>query len=165
MLAGLPRIVRAGDEVRWRGELLMSLGLASAAYWTVLWLVDGPVNPAAAGIVADSVPEMEWKETEVKARASQVALTQAQRDAVARLYAKYNEALVARAAVDNARRIADLAAESLRLTNLRYGAGESTALEVVDAQNTLVQARNAYDDAGARYRVALADLQTVTGAF
>ena len=61
--------------------------------------------------------------------------------------------------------MADLAAESLRLTKLRYQAGESTALEVVDAQNTLVQARNAYDDAQARYRVALADLQTVTGSF
>ena len=59
----------------------------------------------------------------------------------------YNEALTARAAVDNLRRVADLAAESLRLTTLRYQAGESTALEVVDAQNTLVQARNAADDA------------------
>ena len=61
--------------------------------------------------------------------------------------------------------VADLAAESLRLTNLRYTAGEATALEVVDAQNTLVQARNGFDDAGTRYRVALADLQTVTGRF
>ena len=58
-----------------------------------------------------------------------------------------------------------LAAESLRLINLRYQAGESTALEVVDAQNTLVQMRNAYDDAQSRYRVALATLQTVTGNF
>ena len=37
------------------------------------------------------------------------------------------------------RRTADLAAESLRLINLRYQAGESTALEVVDAQNTLTR--------------------------
>ena len=56
-------------------------------------------------------------------------------------------------------------AESLRLTTLRYEAGESTALEVVDAQNTLVQARNAVDDAKTRYRVAVAELQTVTGPF
>jgi outer membrane protein TolC len=67
--------------------------------------------------------------------------------------------------VDNVRQVADLAAESLRLTNLRYEAGESTALEVVDAQNTLVLARNANDEAGIRYRVALASLQTVTGSF
>lgn len=50
VLAGLPRIVRAADEVRWRGQALMALGLASACYWTVLWLVDGPVDPLAAGI-------------------------------------------------------------------------------------------------------------------
>ena len=92
-------------------------------------------------------------------------LSQAQRQLLSNLYSMYNEALAARAAVDNFRHVADLAAESLRLTNLRYEAGESTALEVVDAQNTLVQARNAYDDAGSRYRVALATLQTVTGSF
>jgi outer membrane protein TolC len=53
----------------------------------------------------------------------------------------------------------------LRLTNLRYQAGESTVLEIVDAQNTLTLARNAFDDGQARYRVALANLQTLTGSF
>ena len=33
----------------------------------------------------------------------------------------------------------------------------------VDAQTTLIQARNAYDDGLVRYRVALAALQTLTG--
>ena len=70
-----------------------------------------------------------------------------------------------RSAVDGLRTTADLAAESLRLTELRYTAGESTAFEVVDAQKTLVDARNAYDDAQTRYRVALSTLQTVTGNF
>jgi outer membrane protein TolC len=51
------------------------------------------------------------------------------------------------------------------LTTLRYQAGESTALEVVDAQNTLVLVRSAADDAQARYRVAVAELQTLTGRF
>ena len=55
--------------------------------------------------------------------------------------------------------------ESLRLINLRYQAGESTALEVVDAQNTLTTARNAYSDSEVRYRVAIATLQTLTGNF
>jgi outer membrane protein TolC len=53
----------------------------------------------------------------------------------------------------------------LRLINLRYQAGESTALEVVDALNTQLMARNASGDAGLRYRVALATLQTFTGSF
>ncbi len=50
-LAGLPRIVRADDEIRWRGQVLTSLGLASASYWIILWLIDGPVDPVLAGIV------------------------------------------------------------------------------------------------------------------
>ena len=119
-----------------------------------------------------TVPVWDWgglrsrvRQTQIKARVAKVALTHTQRALLAALYGKYNEALVAKSAVESAQRIADLAAESLRLTNLRYGAGESTALEVVDAQNTLVQARNAFDDESARYRVALADLQTLTGSF
>jgi outer membrane protein TolC len=36
---------------------------------------------------------------------------------------------------------------------------------MVDAQNTLTAARNAYDDSQVRYRVALANLQTLTGNF
>ena len=43
--------------------------------------------------------------------------------------------------------------------------GEATALEVVDAQNTLTTTRNAYHDGQARYHVAIANLQTLTGAF
>jgi outer membrane protein TolC len=67
--------------------------------------------------------------------------------------------------VDESRRTAELATESLRLTNLRYQAGASPATEVVDGENTLVTARNAYIDAQARYRTALAVLQTHTGNF
>jgi outer membrane protein TolC len=60
---------------------------------------------------------------------------------------------------------AELAADSSRLTTMRYQAGEATVLEVVDAQNTLTQARNAFNDGQARFRVALANLQTLTGTF
>jgi outer membrane protein TolC len=58
-----------------------------------------------------------------------------------------------------------LAEDSLRLTVLRYQAGEATALEVVDAQRTALDARNAFTDGKVRYHVALAALQTLTGAF
>lgn len=51
-LAGLPRIVRADDEVRWRGQVLTTLGLAALSYWIILWLLDGPVDPRFAGVVA-----------------------------------------------------------------------------------------------------------------
>jgi outer membrane protein TolC len=46
---------------------------------------------------------------------------------------------------------------------LRYQAGEATALEVVDAQNTVTQARNGYDEGLARYRVVFTNLQILTG--
>jgi outer membrane protein TolC len=59
----------------------------------------------------------------------------------------------------------DLSADSLRLTLERYQAGEATILEVVDAQSTLAESRNAYDDGLSRYRLALANLQSLTGAF
>ncbi|MGO9274512.1 MAG: TolC family protein [Terriglobia bacterium] len=119
-----------------------------------------------------NVPVWDWgalrsklHQAEYRRQQAQVELSQTQREAVSNLYSFYNEVLVVRGAVESVRHAADLAAESLRLTNLRYQAGESTALEVVDAQNTLTQSRNAYDDAEARYRLALANLQTLTGSF
>jgi outer membrane protein TolC len=104
-------------------------------------------------------------QTKYKREQARAELSQAQRVMLSNLYGFYNEVSVARAAVETSRRTADLSAESLRLIGLRYQAGESSALELVDAQNTLVLARNAYDDAEARYRVALANLQTLTGNF
>jgi outer membrane protein TolC len=119
-----------------------------------------------------TLPVFDWgvrrskvRQAQTREQQARVELTQTQRQLVANLYAFYNEALTARAAVDSSRRAAEFATESLRLINLRYQAGESTALEVVDAQKTLVGARNAYDDAQARYRAAIATLQTVTGIF
>ena len=61
------------------------------------------------------------------------------------------------------RESANLAGESLRLTLLRYQAGEATAFEVTDAQSTVKQARDAYDDGLARYRIALASLRSLMG--
>ena len=55
------------------------------------------------------------------------------------------------------------ARESLRLTNLRYVDGESSALEVVDAEGALISAENAEIDGHTRYALALANLQTLTG--
>jgi outer membrane protein TolC len=49
------------------------------------------------------------------------------------------------------------------LITLRYKNGESTVLEVVDAQNTAMLSDTAYQDGAVRYRVALANLQTLTG--
>jgi len=119
-----------------------------------------------------TLPVFDWgirqskvRQAQTRERQSRVELTQTQRVLLANLYLYYNEALTARAAVDISRQSAELATESLRLINLRYQAGESNALEVVDAQKTLVDTRNAYDDVQTRYRVALSQLQTLTGKF
>jgi outer membrane protein TolC len=119
-----------------------------------------------------SVPLWDWGLLRSKLHQSQTRQTQARvelsqtgRQLMSRLYSIYNEAATAQAAVDSTQQVAALAAESVRLTTLRYQAGESSALEVVDAQNTLVQARNGHDAALTRYRVALANLQTMTGSF
>lgn len=119
-----------------------------------------------------TVPIWDWgglrsklHQTEARQRQAAVSLTQAQRQVMMNLYSMYNEAVASKQSVESLQQVVDLAAESLRLTLLRYQAGESTALEVVDAQNTLVQSRNAADDARVRYRVSLAELQTLTGRF
>lgn len=119
-----------------------------------------------------TVPVWDWgtlrsklHQAEYKQEQARFELSQAQRNLLNNLYSSYNEATVAHSAVEESRKTADLAAESLRLIELRYKAGASSALEVVSAENTLTQARNAYDDAQVRYRVAIATLQTVTGNF
>lgn len=105
------------------------------------------------------------QQTQIRQQQARVELNQAQRQLLSNLYGSFNEAAVAHVATDRLGQAASMAAESQRLINLRYQAGASTALEVVDAQNTLIQARNAFYDAQARYRVALATVQTLTGNF
>ena len=103
------------------------------------------------------------KQGEIRRDQAQVQLSATQRRLLGDLETLYAEAETARVELDILAQSADLAAQSVRLTNLRYQAGEATALEVVDAQNSLIVARNNYDDGEARYRLALANLQTLTG--
>jgi len=119
-----------------------------------------------------TIPVWNWGATRSKVRQAQLHLQQAkldltftQRQLLANLDSFYKEADVSGSQVESLRQSADLASESLKLTLLRYQAGEVSVLEVVDAQTTLAQARNAYDDGLVRYRVAVADLQTLTGNF
>jgi outer membrane protein TolC len=119
-----------------------------------------------------NVPVWDWgtlrsrvKQAEYRQQASRADLNQRQRELMGQLYSAYNEAAVARDAVDKLRETATLAAESLRLATLRYQGGITTVLDVVDAQTTLTQARNAYNDGQVRYRTALTALQTLTGSF
>jgi outer membrane protein TolC len=105
------------------------------------------------------------RQAELKLQQARFDLTFIQRQLLANLNSYYLEANVASSQMASLKHSLDLSEESLKLTLLRYQAGEVTVLEVVDAQATLFSARNAYDDGLARYRLSLAALQTLTGAF
>lgn len=105
------------------------------------------------------------KSAELQRDQAKLELSFAQRKMVADLKTFYAEANIARSELESLRQSAELAAESQRLTTLRYQAGEATVLEVVDAQNTLTAAQNALGDGEVRFRVAVANLQTLTGNF
>lgn len=134
--------------------------------------IDGIPVLGYAAIASLNIPIWNWGATrarvtqaELREKQSRVELSATQRQLLANLQSFYSEAQTARGELETLRITADLAAESLRLTTLRYQGGEATALEVVDAQNTLTMARNNYADGEARYQLALANLQTLTGAF
>ena len=119
-----------------------------------------------------TLPVWDWgarkskvRQAELRRQQANAELSAAQRTVLRELNGFYQEAETARDQLDLLSQSVDLATENLRLNTLRYQGGEATILELVDAQNTLTQARNANDDGLVRYRVALANLQTVTGTF
>jgi len=131
---------------------------------------DGTHNLGYAVAATLNIPIWNWGATRskvvqagLKRKQAQRELSLAQRKLQADMRQLYAEAEAARAELELLKNSAELAAESLRLTNLRYQGGEATVLEVVDAQNTLTQARNAFNDGEVRARTALANLQTLTG--
>ncbi len=116
------------------------------------------------------IPVWDWLATERRVKqaklregAAQIALTATQRRLVANLSEYYAEANAASQQLASLSASVVTARESLRLTNLRYVDGESTALEVVDAEGALTSAENAEIDGRTRYQLALSSLQTLTG--
>lgn len=135
--------------------------------------VNGPDNVRNLGYSASAsigFPVWDWfathdrvRQAQLHAQAAQAALTTMQRQWIAQLDEFYSEARVASDQVASLRTSVDTARESLRLTRLRYSAGEALALEVVDAQSALAQAEAALADGILRAHVARANLQTLTG--
>jgi outer membrane protein TolC len=131
---------------------------------------DGIHNLGYAASATLNIPVWNWGasrskviQADLRRKQAQRELSLAQRKLLADMRTTYAEAEAALAELELLKSSADLAAESLRLTTLRYQGGESTVLEVVDAQNTLTQARNAFNDGQVRFRTALASLQMLTG--
>jgi outer membrane protein TolC len=119
-----------------------------------------------------NIPVWDWgvrrskvRQSELKQKEAAADLSATQRTLIRNLRGYYDEAQTARRQTDYLRRAVDLASEGLRLSTLRYQAGEATIVELTDAQTSFTQARNAYDDGMVRYRLAIGNLQTLTGTF
>ncbi len=127
-------------------------------------------NLGSSALASLSLSIWNWGATQSRVRQAELRRDQtklefsyAQRKLLADMRARYAEAETALNELAGLQRSSELAAESLRLTTLRYKNGEATVLEVVDAQTTLASADANYQDGALRYRVALANLQTLTG--
>jgi outer membrane protein TolC len=174
--AALAAVQQAGqDVIGARGGYLPSL---SFDYWYGIdaqrFAVNGPNGVSNLGTSAAAtviIPIWNWGATQSRIKQAELRRAQAQRELslsqrrlLAEIQSLYAEADTALNELSGLSRSAELSADSLRLTTLRYKGGEATVLEVVDAQSTFAQANAAYQDGAVRYRVALANLQTLTGA-
>src|SRR5260370_3228246 len=107
-------------------------------------------NNLGSSVVASlNVPVWNWgaarskvKQAELRLQQARVDLSFTQRQLLSSLNSFYLEANVASRQMASLKHSLDLAEESLKLTLLRYEAGELTVLEVVDAQTTLLIPRN-----------------------
>ena len=173
--AALAAVQQAGHDVTGaRAGYLPSL---SFDYWYGIdapqFAVNGPngvSNLGSSAAATVNIPVWNWgatqsriKQAELRRTQAQQELSLAQRKLLAEIKSLYAEAETALNELSGLNRAAELSAESLRLITLRYKGGEATVLEVVDAQTTFAQANAAYQDGAVRYRVALANLQTLTG--
>lgn len=127
-------------------------------------------NLGYSGEVTLDIPVWNWGATRSRVRVAEyrhrlatIQLSFTQRQILASLKSFYEQAETAQDEVTSLLRSRNLAAENVRLTLLRYQAGDASALEVVTAEQGSAVALNAYDDGLARYHVALANLQTLTG--
>jgi outer membrane protein TolC len=131
---------------------------------------DGINNLGSSAAATLQLPIWTWganfskvKQANLQKKQAVVELSAAQRTLLANLRTFYDDAQAALDELNLLSQSEQLATESLRLINMRYQGGESTALEVVDAQNVLTAASNAYADGQVRLHVAIETLQTLTG--
>jgi outer membrane protein TolC len=171
----LAAVQQTGHDVT--GARAAYLPSLSFDYWYGIdaerFAVNGPQgisNLGSSAAATVSIPIWNWGATQSRIKQAELRRTQAQRELslaqrklLAEIKSLYAEAETAVNELSGLSRAAELSAESLHLTTLRYRGGEATVLEVVDAQTTFAQASAAYQDGAVRYRVALANLQTLTG--
>jgi len=149
-------------------QLNYSYGIDAAQFATNA--IDGGQNLGYSATVTLNIPIWDWFTTHDKVRQSEInrqtartVLTNTQRKLIADLEEYYSEAVTAHDQLDSLNQSAATAAESLRLTRDSYSAGETTILDVVDAENSLTTSELAREDGMVRYQTALANLQLLTG--
>ena len=127
-------------------------------------------NLGYSASVTVNIPVWDWlasehkvRQSEIRRDATRVALSAAQRRLIAQLDEVYSEAQATRDQLASLEASVATAAESLRLTKLRYQGGEATVLEEVDAQTAYISAQDAREDGRVRYETARAVLATITG--
>ncbi len=133
---------------------------------------DGTRNLGYAAMVTIDIPVWDWFTTHDRVRqkaslrnSAKVALSAAKRRVVADFDEVYSEAKAAADQLSSYDASVATARESLRLTRLRYTAGEASVLDVVDAESSYTAVQLAREDGFLRYQTALANLQVLTGKF
>jgi len=131
---------------------------------------DGSHNLGYSASATLNIPIWDWftthdkvRQSEISRDAAHVTLTNTQRKLIAELEEYYSEAVTAHDQLESLDRSEQTATESLRLTRDSYSAGETTILDVVDAENSLTSSELAREDGMVRYQTALANLQLLTG--
>jgi outer membrane protein TolC len=149
-------------------ELNYSYGIDAAQFAANAY--DGSHNLGYSASATLNIPIWDWftthdkvRQSEISRDAAHVTLTNMQRKLIAKLEEDYSEAVAAHDQLDSLDHSVATATESLRLTRLSYSAGETTILDVVDAENSLTTSELAREDGMVRYQTALANLQLLTG--
>ncbi|MEO6924937.1 MAG: TolC family protein, partial [Bryocella sp.] len=118
------------------------------------------------------IPIFDWFATDHRVKQAQilrdvakVKLSATQRMLIANTESFFSEAHLAQGQLTSLQETVKTAGDALRLARLRYGSGEGSVLEVVDAQTTLTTSELALEDGRVRFQLALANLQTLTGNY
>ncbi len=116
------------------------------------------------------IPVFDWGRSRSRERQAELTRSQVEIDRrIARrlftgaFYTERNNTDLAFKQISEGRREVELARENLRLARLRYDGGETIAVEVVDAQNTLVAAEIAYHRVVFNYHMSHARLEVAVG--
>ena len=119
-------------------------GIDAQRYATYSPAVEGRLkNLGTSAMASLNLPIWNWgatqgqvRQAELKRDQAKVELSFTQRKLLAEMRSLYSEAETSLNELTGLQRSSELAADSLRLTTLRYKNGEATVLEVVDAQST-----------------------------